>query len=205
MLLDRHRCRAIDLLDSLHLTAVVLGEDAGPHPSGRHLASVGGELDAPDYPAALAAWVLDRGDPDYPAVIERWRQHLVLSNADRDALGTILVLHQDVSQNWSRASVARRKRLAVEPWFPTAVALVAATSPGTALEIGRAVKELRAQGPLAPEPLVTGARLIEAGYSGGPHFSRVIDAVYDAQLENRISSLDEAMALAHELISVSGR
>ena len=41
---------------------------------------------------------------------------------------------------------------------------------------------------LAPQPLITGDDLIAHGLSPGPHFKRVLDAVYDAQLEGSIST-----------------
>jgi len=52
---------------------------------------------------------------------------------------------------------------------------------------------------LAPPPLVTGTDLIGAGYEPGPAFSVILEAVEDAQLEGRISTTDEAMAMVREL------
>ena len=51
----------------------------------------------------------------------------------------------------------------------------------------------------APPPLITGDDLTAAGLSPGPVFKRVLDAVYDAQLESRVSDRDAAMSLALEL------
>jgi putative nucleotidyltransferase with HDIG domain len=48
---------------------------------------------------------------------------------------------------------------------------------------------------LKPKPLVTGADLIAAGYEPGPAFSHILSAVEDAQLESRIHTAEEAMAL----------
>jgi poly(A) polymerase len=48
---------------------------------------------------------------------------------------------------------------------------------------------------LKPPPLITGDDLIAAGYKPGPPFSRILSAVEDAQLESRIRSYEEAMAL----------
>ncbi len=49
---------------------------------------------------------------------------------------------------------------------------------------------------LRPARLLTGHDLIEAGYSPGPHFSRVLELVEDAQLESRIHTKEEALELA---------
>ena len=51
---------------------------------------------------------------------------------------------------------------------------------------------------LKPAPLVTGADLIAAGYHPGPIFSTILTAVEDAQLEGRIRTAAEGMALVHE-------
>ena len=52
---------------------------------------------------------------------------------------------------------------------------------------------------LAPKPLVTGADLIAAGYEPGPLFSEILEAVEDAQLEGRVVTSAEAMALVCQL------
>jgi poly(A) polymerase len=49
---------------------------------------------------------------------------------------------------------------------------------------------------VAPAPLVTGDDLTSAGFSPGPTFKRVLDGVYDAQLEDRVRTKAEAMELA---------
>ena len=48
---------------------------------------------------------------------------------------------------------------------------------------------------LKPPPLITGDDLIAAGYQPGPSFSRILAAVEDAQLESKIRSREEALAL----------
>jgi putative nucleotidyltransferase with HDIG domain len=52
---------------------------------------------------------------------------------------------------------------------------------------------------LKPAPLVTGADLIAAGYHPGPLFSTILTAVEDAQLEGRIHSAGEGLALVREM------
>jgi poly(A) polymerase len=49
---------------------------------------------------------------------------------------------------------------------------------------------------VAPPPLVTGDDLTAAGLVPGPLFKRVLDAVYDAQLEGRVRSKEEALEFA---------
>jgi poly(A) polymerase len=50
-----------------------------------------------------------------------------------------------------------------------------------------------------PRPLVTGADLIALGYKPGPGFREVLEEVYDAQLEGRAATKDEALALARKV------
>jgi putative nucleotidyltransferase with HDIG domain len=48
---------------------------------------------------------------------------------------------------------------------------------------------------LKPKLLITGRDLIEAGYEPGPVFSKMLSAAEDAQLEGRVQSKEDAMAL----------
>ena len=52
---------------------------------------------------------------------------------------------------------------------------------------------------LKPAPLVTGADLIAEGYEPGPRFAGMLAAVEDAQLEGRVRSREEAMAMVREM------
>jgi poly(A) polymerase len=49
-----------------------------------------------------------------------------------------------------------------------------------------------------PKPLITGRELIAAGYTPGPAFKQMLQAVEDAQLEGTISTADEALALLRQ-------
>jgi len=54
---------------------------------------------------------------------------------------------------------------------------------------------------LKPARLVTGRDLIEAGYRPGPLFKAVLDEIEDAQLEGRIATREEGLALAREILT----
>jgi poly(A) polymerase len=49
---------------------------------------------------------------------------------------------------------------------------------------------------VAPPPLLTGDDLVAAGMTPGPAFKRILDDVYNAQLEGQISTREAALALA---------
>ncbi len=54
---------------------------------------------------------------------------------------------------------------------------------------------------IAPARLVTGEDLLAAGYRAGPAFGRVLADVEDAQLEGRVRSKEEGLALARRLLA----
>jgi tRNA nucleotidyltransferase (CCA-adding enzyme) len=52
----------------------------------------------------------------------------------------------------------------------------------------------------APKPFLLGRHLIELGLKPSPDFKRILDAVYEMQLDGRVESLDEAINEAKSLI-----
>jgi poly(A) polymerase len=52
---------------------------------------------------------------------------------------------------------------------------------------------------LKPAPLLTGHDLIAAGYKPGPKFAQVLSELEDAQLEGRITTKEEGLALAQQI------
>ena len=56
----------------------------------------------------------------------------------------------------------------------------------------------------APAPLMNGDLLTAHGLRPGPLFKRILDAVYDAQLEGRVNTQEEALKLAMEMAQKGG-
>ena len=56
-------------------------------------------------------------------------------------------------------------------------------------------------GGIAPAPLVSGDDLVAAGLEPGPMFGRLLEQVYDAQLEGRVGDQGSALQLALRLAS----
>lgn len=52
----------------------------------------------------------------------------------------------------------------------------------------------------APAPILLGRHLIELGLKPSPRFKEILDAVYEQQLDGRISNLDEAIAAARNFL-----
>jgi len=52
---------------------------------------------------------------------------------------------------------------------------------------------------VAPTPLISGDDLRAKGLKPGPIFKQILETVYDAQLEDRVKTRQEAIGLAMEL------
>jgi len=51
----------------------------------------------------------------------------------------------------------------------------------------------------APEAIFLGRHLIELGLEPSPQFKKILDAVYEMQLDGKVTTLDEAVAVASEI------
>jgi poly(A) polymerase len=194
MFASPHRALAAQLLERWRLDRVLLGTH-GRSPQQTRLAALPPDASAM---ASLAAWLLDRGEAtDPPATAERLQSGLGLSNAEREELAAVLRSVESLRAEWAGAGVARRRRLGMEPGFDPAVVIREAEAPG---EGRSATAFLEGFGPeRSPDRLVRGRDLIEAGFVPGPRFGDLLEAVYDAQLEGRLHSRDEAMAFVKRL------
>lgn len=210
------RARAVELLERFALDAPALQESA-LRGERRVLRALAGEA---GYATALAAWLIDRHAnapqtttaTDAAAIIRRikavqivrrWREALVLSNEQRTAVRDQLAGLCELLE-WSALTVARRKRLLARDDWPALEQLLRAMVDGWAIDgmdlaqLQQQVAALRDEG-VAPEPLITGDDLIAAGFQPGPVFKPMLAQLYDAQLEQRITTRGEAMALARQL------
>jgi poly(A) polymerase len=123
----------------------------------------------------------------------------MLSNAERDALLQCLDVHGTLRASWATLGVAKQKRLASSEQFHQGLLILRAEDTQAFVDVRRRVEELAAT-ELAPEPLITGDDLIAAGMKPGPSFKRILDGVYDAQLEGSIGNKEQAMELARALM-----
>ena len=187
---------AASLLQGLSLDGPTLTEPPADPPLGalERLAPGAG------YPAALAAWMFDRaaskGGPPQPADVARYRQALRLSNDETDALGRIL-RHIRSADDWPGLGVAGRKRLLSCADWDAALAVLRALGRAQAIEADTPALRDDNVG-LAPPPLLDGGDLIASGLPPGPRFKTLLDRAYDAQLEGRLTSREEALAWVKE-------
>jgi poly(A) polymerase len=194
MLAHASRVTAIEMIEALGLAPSALLESAPPSPLSRVRALSSSASQA----AALAAWLLDRASAlPWPQRVWNWAAALVLSNKERDEVEATLRLHEGLA-DWPTLAKARKKRMAAERSFLDALAVLEAESPHAAELIRRECQGLELEG-LAPAPLLGGDDLIALGVPAGPAFRRILEAVYDAQLEGAIASREAAIAMARQL------
>lgn len=199
--LMKHASRgtAVGLLHDLGLDVPIAGDS--PRWEPRRLSAMPAGA---DFSACLAAWALDRDPAQAPAsaigLIESWRGSMCLSNHEYHRATAILALVQRLAVDWPSSPVAGRKRLASETCFPEARMLLEVDAPELSRSIDHDARLLAATpGGLSPEPWLTGNDLVNAGLRPGPAFRRILDQVYDAQLEGRVASRAEALSLALKL------
>jgi hypothetical protein len=103
---------------------------------------------------------------------------------------------------WHALPKSARKRLASAHCFGGALDVLAGCEPGHAEAVRREVEALaREAGGLAPEPFVRGDDLVQLGFAPGPAFKRVLDGVYDLQLEGKLSDPAAAIAEARRMLT----
>lgn len=128
------------------------------------------------------------------AAMERLR----FSREEIDAAVEMVAQHM-VFKDAPRMRVAKLKRFMARPTFADELVLHKVdceSSHGALDNYGFLVakREEFAREPLIPPPLLTGHDLIALGWTPGPVFAEILDAVQTRQLEGALASRDEALA-----------
>lgn len=161
-----------------------------------------GRLAAPHLELVLATWLC--GVPDYsPAAAREMCLRLKLSNDETDRI-VWLETHSDAIQGAVQFSLSRLKRLLTHPFAGDLLALTRArqAASGGSLDDVEFCETFLQTTPaeiISPAPLISGDDLIRNGLRPGKQFKVILDALRDAQLEDRIGTFDEALQLALEL------
>lgn len=132
-------------------------------------------------------------------MVQAMRQALKISNDESEQMrGTLAGLHPLLADAFP--SVARLKRFLAEPTASLSRKLMAGLA---AMDIQRErietlERELSVleRTEFAPTPFINGDLLADHGLKPGPIFKRILEAVYDAQLEVRVNNRDEAIEMA---------
>ncbi len=125
------------------------------------------------------------------------RRALALNNEESQLLNAIFDLLQRAI-DWPSLNHAKQCRLLGHPAWPACRVVLHALLVGRGLaehwqQLDRAEVELRKKGKLLPAAWITGDDLIAAGLTPGPKFKRLLDEVYDAQLEGRVRDKQAAL------------
>ncbi|HEX8878248.1 MAG TPA: CCA tRNA nucleotidyltransferase [Phycisphaerales bacterium] len=218
MLARPSRAASMQRLCELTLDTPVFDRPADPESpasAGLH-PTLGGVPEPLDVAGALAGVLIDRWSPDLIArtpkgagarleALRVTRRALCLSNDERDDCLETLSCLAEMRHGWAELPVAGRKRLAAGRRFASAMPILRSIQSEAAGVIEADVRALSGQhGGLSPEAWVNGDMLVTAGLRPGPRFKRILEQVYDAQLEGRVRSRDDALTLALELGRGSG-
>ena len=136
------------------------------------------------------------------AAVHAMRQALKISNEESEQMrGTLAGLDPLLTD--ARPGVAGMKRFLAEPTSPLSRHLMqtlvpAGVQPDRIAWLRERLQELE-KTDYAPTPLIDGDVLTGLGLQPGPVFKRILNEVYDAQLEGRVNERDAAIALAMQI------
>lgn len=146
-----------------------------------------------DFVLALAAMLLDLS----PREARRVARDLRCSNEETSALAW-LIEQVDALEHAEVLCLPEFKRLVASPRFDDLLALHAAVcdARGLAKDANLAARRRREAIPpdqITPPPFVTGDDLIALGQEPGPLFGNLLETLYDEQLDERLTSREQAL------------
>lgn len=154
-----------------------------------------------DVVLALAALLGGLGPQTIAAILRRWGA----SNELRAAL-CWMAQRRDLWPRAAQMELAEFKRLLASPHFQRLRLLwqhrerTATGRSACAARIARRARSIPADR-IAPRPLVTGGDLKALGFAQGPHLGAVLRAVYEAQLNEQVTTRRGALAMARRMQS----
>lgn len=142
-----------------------------------------------------------------PSVAANITRRLRLANRESDEIVWYLS-NQHALQSAAGLPAATLKRVLAHANAPGLIDLIQARDDATDeadAEFCRGVLETTPRAILNPEPLLAGADLIAAGFQPGPAFKPLLDSVRDAQLNEEVTTREQALELAKRLAKESSR
>jgi tRNA nucleotidyltransferase/poly(A) polymerase len=140
--------------------------------------------------------------PQVGQCVRAMRQALRISNAESDEMAGSLGALGPLLQA-QLPTLAQRKRFAAGTTAPLSLALMEGLAAADFYvdRIAQLRKELATLRPedLGVAPLISGDDLTAAGFVPGPIFRRILEALYDAQLEGTLTNKEQAMRMAREV------
>ncbi len=201
MLQHPNRATSARLMQMLSLDAPAIHDGALPDAPTD---AIGALPPNSSVPLALCAWSVDRlaargeqvTEERAGTIVARLRAALVLANEECDELGALLWGLVAFREHWEDAGTAQRKRWGGSDWRPGVLTVLGVRDAQLADRLRTDIETLEnTPSGLTPPPLVTGEDLIAEGLKPGPMFGKWLYQAYDAQLEDRISTRQEAISL----------
>jgi poly(A) polymerase len=140
--------------------------------------------------------------PQVGRSVRAMRQAMRISNAESQEMADTMLALEPLLQT-QPPTLAQKKRFAAGATASLTLALMEglAAAELRADRIAQLRDELSTLKPedLAVAPLLSGDDLTAAGFAPGPIFKRILDALYDAQLEGRLDTKEQALLMARQL------
>jgi len=156
--------------------------------------------DGADFVLAMAGLLHD----DPPPEVGRIARALRCSNDQIEHMAWLVGNRLRIDEAGTM-SLAAFKKLLAHPRFEHLAALHEAVCRAGDRPIDACTEVRRRRDAIAPQdisppPLVTGEDLIAAGLQPGPQFKQILDALYDAQLNNELTDREQALQRMRELL-----
>ncbi|MFQ5963730.1 MAG: CCA tRNA nucleotidyltransferase [Candidatus Scalinduaceae bacterium] len=138
---------------------------------------------------------------------EKICDRLRMSNAEKERIAWLVKNHLYL-RNAQKMRISKLKRLFAHEGYPELAELYRIDSLSSTGNLDDYVfcqemyEELQEE-EVKPEPLITGHDLIALGLKPGPIFSKILDAIKDEQLENKITTKEQAIKRAKELVDLN--
>ena len=137
---------------------------------------------------------------------EKICERLRMSNAEKERITWLVKMHLYL-RHAQQMRISKLKRLFAHEGYPELAELYRVDSLASTGDLEdynfcqNMLEELQEE-EIKPEPLITGNDLIAMGLKPGPIFSKVLDAIKDDQLEQKITTKEEALERAKELVKI---
>ena len=135
---------------------------------------------------------------------EKICERLRMSNAEKERITWLVKMHLYL-RHAQQMRISKLKRLFAHEGYPELAELYKVDSLASTGDLEdynfcqNMFEELQEE-EIKPEPLITGNDLIAMGLKPGPIFSKILDAIKDDQLEQKITTKEEALKRAKELV-----
>jgi poly(A) polymerase len=133
-------------------------------------------------------------------------ERLRMSNAEKERITWLVKMHLYL-RHAQEMRVSKLKRLFAHEGYPELAELYKIDSLASTANLDdynfcqKMFEELKIE-EIKPEPLITGNDLIALGFKPGPIFSKILDAIKDEQLEQKITTKEDALKKAKEYMSI---